>query len=551
MPQPARAVPVALCLALLAAAPPVLPPDPITEEDERLLREKAVPAAPAALLAHLRSHTLTPARRERIARLIRNLGSDMFEEREKASAGLLEAGPAALPLLRPVANTADLEVRMRARRAIARLEADRQSGLTEAVIRTLGRRPAPEAPAVLLAFLPDADDQEVEAIRAALSKIGRSTGKADPALVAALEDPEVARRAVAAEVLAGLEAHRPAVRRLLADRHPLVRLGAARGLAFAGERSAVPVLIDLLPELPPSEAMNLQDAFLRLAGERAPTLTFADTLTERKKDRDTWSTWWTKNGAAVDLSRFTDPGELGRTLLMSFSGTKACVYEKDRTGRQLWSIEGLQGAVDAHILTGNRVLIAELWAGKVTERDFAGKVLWEYKVSDPGSSGPVRCQRLPNGNTFISTMGRLLEIDRNGKQLFHQTGSYREAWKYPDGRIALVTGSGEYQLLDRIGKLEKSFAAKVEVGDALAGVEFLPRGGVLIARNNQLIEYSPDGKEVWKTSADQPYGLTRLANGNTLIALRAKREFVEVDRGGRVVKRFPVADTIPWRARRR
>jgi hypothetical protein len=272
---------------------------------------------------------------------------------------------------------------------------------------------------------------------------------------------------------------------------------------------------------------------------------------DRKKDREAWLAWWAKHGATADLARLTRPGEMGRTLLLSFQGMNATVSERDRNGRVLWSIQGLQGAADAHILPGNRVLISELWGGKVTERTFDGKVLWEYKVSKPGSMGPVRCQRLANGNTFISTMSEVREVDRNGKEVFRREFRLREAWKYPDGRIALLTAGGEYQRFDPSGNVEISFPAQVQVGDALAGVDFLPNQGVLVARDGQLIEYSPDGREVWRAAAVQPYGLTRLANGHTLVALRVTREVVELDRAGQVVRRFPVTETIPWRARRR
>jgi hypothetical protein len=343
------------------------------------------------------------------------------------------------------------------------------------------------------------------------------------------------------------------VRALLTDREPLVRLSAARGLALAGERGAVRPLLDLIAELPLTEANKLQDLLLLLAGDSPPVLSYGQAVPERKKDRDAWVAWWAKNEAKADLRRLSGGGEIGATLLLTFGTTKgAHASEQNLAGRTLWKIEGLNGAVDGQVLPGNRVLIAELWGAKVTERTFDGKVVWEYSIGAAGAaSGPICCQRLHNGNTFIATMYTVVEVDRNGKDVFRREGvSVREAWKWPDGRIALVTVAGEYQLLDPAGKMVKSFGTGVSVGDSLAGIHFLPHGGLLVARGNDVVELNAEGKEVWKATADQPYCLTRLNNGNTLVACRIKKEVVELDRGGRVVRRFATEGT-PWRARRR
>ena len=62
---------------------------------------------------------------------------------------------------------------------------------------------------------------------------------------------------------------------------------------------------------------------------------------------------------------------------------------------------------------GQRVLIAEWGADRITERNLQGKILWEKKVRKP-----CNVQRLANGNTWIALEGgAILEVDRAGKEV--------------------------------------------------------------------------------------------------------------------------------------
>src|SRR5262249_13757443 len=74
----------------------------------------------------------------------------------------------------------------------------------------------------------------------------------------------------------------------------------------------------------------------------------------------------------------------------------------DRNGQPQWQIENLDYPVDFQLLPGNRVLIAEYYSNRVTERDLTGKILWEASNLP---RGPINVQRLPNGNTFIALYG--------------------------------------------------------------------------------------------------------------------------------------------------
>src|SRR5439155_25442618 len=132
-------------------------------------------------------------------------------------------------------------------------EGGQASVLTATAARLLGEKKGAGAAAALLGFVPFAEDERVALeIEAALVAVALRDGKPDAALLQALKDDSPVRRAVAAGVLcqAGGPAVLAAVRPLLEDAKPSVRLKAAMSLIDARDSAAVPVLIDLLAELP-------------------------------------------------------------------------------------------------------------------------------------------------------------------------------------------------------------------------------------------------------------------------------------------------------------
>src|SRR5262249_32230431 len=227
----------------------------------------------------------------------------------------------------------------------------------------------------------------------ALALVG---GRPDRALVEALGDAEPLRRGAAAEALcrAGAKAQFPALRKLLDDRDGGVRLRVALALVMKNEREAVRVLIDLLGDVSRDQSWQVEDILARVAGEHAPKVTLDGTEAGRLKCHQEWTAWWKKHGATLDLAK-TDltQASLGFTLLIVFDGGAGTgkVMEVDRAGKPRWTISGVQNPCDAHILPGNRVLIAEHGANRVAERNFKGEVLWQHQFPNP-----TGCQRLPN-----------------------------------------------------------------------------------------------------------------------------------------------------------
>ncbi len=126
--------------------------------------------------------------------------------------------------------------------------------------------------------------------------------KAHPALIQALTDKVPLRRAAAGEALARLPEHVEAVRKLMQDGEPSVRLRVSLALACSGDRNVVPFLIDMLPQLTRDQAWQVEDVLYRLGGAKVPQLPPGDDAAARKKYRDECLAWWKEHGAKSNLA---------------------------------------------------------------------------------------------------------------------------------------------------------------------------------------------------------------------------------------------------------
>ncbi len=242
-------------------------------------------------------------------------------------------------------------------------------------------------------------------VRKSLTALALRNGKPDPHLVRVLDESQPSLRATAAEALiqGGGEQGRSAVRKLLKDKVPDVRLRVALAFALAKEREGIPVLIDLLPVLSAEEVGQVEDTLNQLAGDSAPEVFAGTEPAEKKKCRDAWAAWWKLNADRVDLGRLTRRAWLGYTLICDMGAGR--VFEIDRDGKERWAITNLRGPVDAVVVPGKRVLIAEYHGRRVTERDFTGKILWSKQVAMPPSTCSVCAMAIPSSPAERSDHG--------------------------------------------------------------------------------------------------------------------------------------------------
>lgn len=504
-----------------------------------------------ALLDAFRGCTLTEERRQELLAWIGRLGHDDYGEREQASAELLRIGAPVVPLLhQALRNNPDVEVVRRAERCLRQIENDQGKANPAGTCRLLALRKPAEAAAVLIAYLPFVhDESSAEEVQSALNVLAFREGQPAPALLQALEDKVPGRRSAAAVALGQTEAgrHIPQVQRLLHDRDPKVRLAVAFAWAKLKDKNALPVLIELLGELPPGQLWQIDDFLRSLAADRAPPAPQGDDETSRRQYARSWSLWWQDRGSKLDLDHLDlAPRLLGYTLLVLPNA--GLVRELGADGKTRWELTGLLHPFDAQVLPNGRVLVAEYQGRRVTERNLKNDVVWEKKVT-----WPISCQRLPNGHTFIATRNQLLEVDAAGKDVVTITRPAHDllaAQKLSSGEIGCIVNSQRYLRLDSQGKELHHFA----VGPVHGYVQFdaLPGGSILVPQHisNKVVEYDAEGKVLWEAPAQFPYSAQRLPTGRTLVSSLNTNQIVEIDRQGRVVWERKL-DQAPWRAKRR
>jgi HEAT repeat protein/outer membrane protein assembly factor BamB len=511
-----------------------------------------------ALVEEFRARTLAPSEKPKIVELVKKLGDGNYRARERASNDLVSMGAKVLADLRVAARDPDGERARRAEDIINKINASDGKRVPIGTARLTALRRPEGAAEAMLGYLPFADDDDgmVSEVKAALTTLALDRdGKPDPALLKALGDSMPVRRAAAAEALArgGGPTVRDPVKRLLKDPDLQVRQSAAAALTVAGEKDAVPILIDLLYDLPASQAWPAQEVLLQLAGDKAPAAVPTDKPDDRKKYRDAWAAWWKANAANVDLARLTtSPGYLGYTLLIEVGNNSVGrVAEIGRDGKVRWQVTNLRYPVDAFVLPGERVLITEWDGNRVAEWDFRGNMIWKKE----GFNGrATNAQRLPNGNTFICTTNEMLEVDRTGKQVYKVSvpQGLTAGYRWPNGEIVCLRNDGNVARYDVTGKELKTFPSNRDTSWT-SGIDMVRNGNILVSQpspNQKVVEYDPSGKVVKEWSTPNVTTATRMSNGHILASSHNDQRVIEYDVTGKKVWEHKAENHV-FRARRR
>jgi HEAT repeat protein len=509
------------------------------------------------LLAAFKQRTLSPEDTKVVMELIKNLGDGVFNVRERASADLIAMGPKINAYLQQATKDPDVERSQRAATCLKQIHLNEDKHkLPTAAPRLLALRNPPGAVDALLAYLPYGEEDAMQQeLSKALKTIAIREGKPPAALVKALEDPLALRRAIAAEALAATK-HAdalPAVRKLLQDADGTVKLRAAMALVYAADKEAVPALIDMVADMPRTQVWAAEELLYRMAGENPPQTASGDDAASRKKFKADWQAWWKANAEKVDLVALEQmPASFGFTLVCEVhdNNNNSRVQEVDKQGKVRWTSQVYSYPVDAQFLPGNRVLVAEWSGNKVTERDLTGKVLWQFNT--PGQ--PVNVTRLPNGNTFIAVSnGPVMEVDKNNKTVFqaHVNGGIQAGHRTVKGEYVIITQQATCVRLDATGKEIKRFNLQ-RTPSWTSAIDVTAKGTILVAVDNQVVEYDAEGKIVKTLNTNSNTSATRLASGNTLISSYGMNTVNEVNPAGTVVWTYRTGPGYhPFRARRR
>src|ERR1051326_1527284 len=303
----------------LAADPPDKAPDS-TKADEDTLKTAGVGTDDTALIDFFKAKTLDDTQKQKIAKLITELGDDAYRIREKASSELVQEGAKAIALLKQaISQSRDIEIVRRAETCLDQLDKKHGTSSTVGAARLLASRKPAATAETLLEFAPFADDSYVlDTLRDSLTAVAVKDGKPDPVVKEALTDKQPVRRGLAGEALirAGKAEDVPAVKKLLEDSDKPVRLRIGLAYVDKKDKSTIPGLIDLLAEMPRDQSSPVEELLSRIALEKSPNIPLGDDEATRKKCRDTWKEWWDKNGEGIDLAKI-DLGDrqLGYTIL--------------------------------------------------------------------------------------------------------------------------------------------------------------------------------------------------------------------------------------------
>jgi hypothetical protein len=487
-----RAV-VAVAFLLFAAAVGLCGPRPADDDrpgyDERLLREAGLTPSAEALTKFFTDRT-PKADPAQAGSLVRQLSSDDFSERERASEGLVALGAAAAPALMRVLSQKDTEASRRAKECLKKVWAREAPVTCVLAARELVRVAPQKAPAVLLGRLPYAWPDERDAIWMALARPGRP----DAAYARALSDKEAARRALGGFMLAryGDERERRAAAALLQDADRGVRLRVAQGLLGAGSNKGVPALIGLLSDGPDSVAWQAEELLRWWSGEDGP------------KPGGDWAAWWKGKPTVKPAKRPYKP----RLVLVREMGiaepSRLALYGCD--GRRRWSIE-YPGAASpwpdfAFLGEAGVAVAAERVEGRdlLRARDLRGRLLWERPINE--RLGGPRLRRLPRGTVDtgfeeLTPSGGLVRLAAPRGRDFRDELA---AW---DGhRLEVEWAKGVLAELDREGRV----LWRAEVGGRLMAWVRLPGGGVVVAYKakdgkDAVEEVGAPGKTGWRAQS--------------------------------------------------
>ncbi|WP_111766951.1 hypothetical protein [Nakamurella deserti] len=183
-----------------------------------------------------------------------------------------------------------------------------------------------------------------------------------------------------------------------------------------------------------------------------------------------------------------------------------------------------------------------------------GRVAWTYELPEPGEFGQINT--LPNGNVLFARLHGASEIDPHG----------RRVWDYPaapgteihtcrpvdaDHVFVVINGNPAAALILR--KRDNAVEHRIEISTSgtdphsmFRSCAFTTDRTVLLAHmdRQEVVEYDLDGRAMWSITAETPWGVERLANGNTLISGDHSGYVREVEPSGNIVWEYNRVDAL-------
>jgi HEAT repeat protein len=516
---------------------------PRVSAEGELLRRAGVGTEPAALLELLRTHSRSDIDVGHLDELMRRLGDDDYDRREKAARELISLGRPALARLRKACDDDDdAEVRRLAAHCAKEIEKSLNKDAAFAAVRLLIAQPVPGTAEVLLAYLPDADAETAEAIFFGLQTVGVHDGRVDAVLRSALSDAAPQRRAAAALVLGrrGNDADRAAVRQCLTDREAEVRLRAAQGLLAGRDPSALPALIALLDARSVEGAWQAEELLRWTAGRAAPDVSgdLADDKAVRKR-QDAWTNWLKENPTPNWDAVFHDYRRPGLFIVAATD----LVMLVGCDGKARHSIRVPDAPLDAQLLPGPKLLTVEQTGdgNRVRLRNLRGQEIWMHRT--PGTEDYMACQLLANGHIFLAGDEGFGELSAGGEELLFvehaEDMPLLDAVRFRSGRIFSANGP---QLIEHNVVTGRPLRGVVlpngRRGTSQTRLHTMPGGDLVVTllNGNKVMQLGPDLEPVWEVPVQRPSSAEPLPNGNLLVSTQHRENrIIELTRDGATV----------------
>ena len=409
--------------------------------------------------------------------------------------------------------------------------------VTPALIRLITLvRPA-NAIEIILAYIPSCNDDNIQDLLGeCLGLYLNDQNTPPPALIAASTSSIEEIRTFAGRVLAQSpnEIAQKTCTTLLSDSSVRVRFEVARESIKNQNKSAIPALIELMTKVPAEKVEAIDQTLRAIAKDKSP-----ESKNDSKVDAAAWNTWWQKEGTQLVLT----PGLKNHEALKNFLVVESFNQEKKSgrvflvtpSGKTLWEIANLSNPTDALLLPNNKILITEQGANRITERDTKGNISWEKSVTNPFHS-----QRLLNGNIFIASRNKIVEVGRNGNEIF--------SFSYPNETIlaACKTRTNEYALLSYNGVFLKLDSKGNEVSKSRIPfpTNFGINGGAITQNDrvlvsiptlNKIMEFNFSGQSTWESTITMPGIPTKLPNGNVVAPSLNGSKIVEIQMDGKII----------------
>ncbi len=508
------------CLAWTAGIS-LLFPLQISAEDvvDSKLKRLGIEPTPAGVKSFLTTLVADENREQRVRNLIAQLGSPRFEEREAAMAGLTNLPVPPLEQLKEATHADDLEIRVRARRLLAKAQRQGYEMKLVAVLQYIAHHEVKGLAGLLIRLLPQVEKTYI--FRHAERALRATVGPADADLLREWIARQPSPRREAALLALGAALGNRALPELLPNlrnAESSMRLAAAEALADLGRRECLPVLVDLL-ESPQVEERQRSATILRaLTGERFSFPPAGDAKPRALAARS-WKKWLGERGETARLT-FPFPRhqiELGRTLVCVWSEKTFKEVTADK--EDIFSIPAFKYVWGCHATPDGRRLVVDAERKIVLEFDEAGNETWR-RIDLPGR--PTGVEGLENGGVLVacSDSNQVVEITRGGRVVWDLTieGRPTTAQRLPNGHTVInLQNAGQVVEVDNQGNIQ----VLVSGLDRAHTAQMLDNGNVLVTemRLNRVDEYNPGGNIVWsKADLKNPAQAQRLSNGNTLIA---------------------------------